>query len=268
VTRTEGGLGNTAKVLTGLVVVVTRPAGEDEDLSRMLASLGADVVHLPMIEFEPPADPDPLERALERWEEYDWVMFTSPRGVTWVAEALVTRGSAPERHPPRRLAVVGPTTAAVARGVGWTPELVPERFDAEGLLEAIDRRGEWFSGARVLLPVAEVARDTLATGLRDRGAHVDMVIAYRLAVPETIEERLITDLFTSESPTLVTFTSPSAARHLLDLVGAVVLGLPVAAIGPVTAEAARGLGYRVVAVPDHHTLGGLADAVRRWWDEM
>ena len=160
-TRTEGGPGNTAKVLTGLVVVVTRPAGEDEDLSRMLAGLGADVVHLPMIEFEPPADPDPLERALDRWEEYDWVMFTSPRGVTWVAEALVTRGSAPEWHPPRRLAVVGPTTAAVARGVGWAPELVPERFDAEGLLEAIDRRGEWFSGARVLLPVAEVAREAL-----------------------------------------------------------------------------------------------------------
>ena len=267
-TRTEGGPGNTAKVLTGLVVVVTRPAGEDEDLSRMLAGLGADVVHLPMIEFEPPADPDPLERALDRWEEYDWVMFTSPRGVTWVAEALVTRGSAPEWHPPRRLAVVGPTTAAVARGVGWAPELVPERFDAEGLREAIDRRGEWFSGARVLLPVAEVARETLATGLRDRGAHVDMVVAYRSAVPETIEERLIADLLASAFPTLVTFTSPSAARHLLDLVGAVGLGLPVAAIGPVTAEAARGLGYRVVAVPDHHTLDGLAGAVRQWWDGM
>lgn len=267
-TRTERGPGNTAKMLTGLVVVVTRPAGKDEDLSRTLAGLGADVVHLPMIEFEPPADSDPLERALDRWEEYDWVVFTSPRGVTWVAEALVARGSDPERRPPRRLAVVGPTTAAVARGVGWAPELVPERFDAEGLLEAIDRRSEWFSGARVLLPVADVARETLATGLRDRGAHVDMVIAYRSAAPETIEERLIADLLASASPTLVTFTSPSAARHLLDLVGAAVLGLPVAAIGPVTAEAARGLGYRVVAVPDHHTLDGLAGAVRRWWEVM
>jgi uroporphyrinogen-III synthase len=234
----------------------------------MLAGLGADVVHLPMIEFEPPSDPDPLEGALDRWEEYDWVMFTSPRGVTWVAEALVTRGSAPERHPPRRLAVVGPTTAAVARGVGWAPELVPERFDAEGLLEEFDRRGEWFSGSRVLLPVAEVARETLAAGLRDRGAHVDMVVAYRSAAPEAIEEILTADLLASASPTLVTFTSPSAARHLLDLVGAVVLGLPVAAIGPVTAEAARGLGYRVVAVPDHHTLDGLAGAVRRWWEGM
>ena len=109
-------------------------------------------------------------------------------------------------------------------------------------------------------------RETLATGLRDRGAHVDMVVAYRSAVPETIEERLIADLLASAFPTLVTFTSPSAARHLLDLVGAVVLGLPVAAIGPVTAEAARGLGYRVVAVPDHHTLEGLAGAVRWWWE--
>ena len=265
-TRTEGGPDDTAKVLTGLVVVVTRPAGEDEALSRTLADLGADVVRLPMIAFEPPVDPDPLERALDRWEEYDWVVFTSPRGVSWVARALVARGSDPERCPPSRLAVVGPSTATAARGVGWASELVPERFDAEGLLEELDRRGERFSGARVLLPVADVARETLATGLRDRGAHVDVVIAYRSATPETIEEGLIEKLLASASPTLVTFTSPSAARHLLDLVGAAVLGLPVAAIGPVTADAARGLGYRVVAVPDHHTLDGLAGAVQRWWE--
>ena len=265
-TGTEGGPSDAAKVLTGLVVVVTRPAGEDEALSRTLAGLGADVVRLPMIAFEPPADSDPLERALDRWENYDWVAFTSPRGVTWVAEALVARGSDPTRRPPRRLAVVGPSTAAAARGVGWVPELVPVRFDAEGLLDEIDRRGERFAGARVLLPVAEVAREALATGLRDRGAQVDVVIAYRSAAPETIEEGLIAGLLASASPTLVTFTSPSAARHLFDLEGAAVLGLPVAAIGPVTAEAARGLGYRVVAVPDHRTLDGLVSAVRRWWE--
>lgn len=265
-TRTEGGPGDTAKVLTGLVVVVTRPAGEDEALSKTLAGMGADVVCLPMIAFEPPVDPDPLERALDRWEEYDWVVFTSPRGVLWVARALVARGSDPERCPPTRLAVVGPSTGAAARGVGWEPQLVPKRFDADGLIEEIDRRGERFSGARVLLPVADVARDTLAMGLRDRGAHVDVVIAYRSAAPETIEEGLIMGLLASTSPTLVTFTSPSAARHLLDLLGAAVLGVPAAAIGPVTAEAARGLGYRVVAVPDHHTLDGLSGAVQRWWE--
>ena len=78
---------------------------------------------------------------------------------------------------------------------------------------------------------------------------------------------MIAGLLASASPALVTFTSPSTARHLLDLLGAAVLGLPVAAIGPVTAEAAQGLGYRVVAVPDHHTLDGLADAVQRWWED-
>lgn len=265
-TRTEGGSGGPAQVLAGLVVVVTRPASEDEVLSRTLVGLGADVIRLPMISFEPPADPGPLALALDRWDRYDWVVFTSPRGVTWVAEALVARRSDPGRHPPRRLAVVGPSTATVAQGIGWTPELVPERFDAEGLLEAIDRRGESFSGARILLPVAEVARDTLATGLRDRGAQVDVVVAYRSATPDTIEDGLISGLLASASPTLIAFTSPSSARHLLDLAGGAVLRLPVAAIGSVTAEAARGLGYRVVAVPDHHTMDGLVGAVRRWWE--
>lgn len=266
-TSVEGGTGDATKVLDGLVAVVTRPAGEDEALSRMLVGLGADVIRLPMISFEPPLDASPLARALDLWDEYDWVVFTSPRGVTWTADALVTRGSDPDRNPPRRLAVVGPSTAAAARGVGWEPVLVPERFDAEGLLEEIDRQGEIFSGARVLLPLAEVARETLATGLRDRGARVDVVTAYRSSAPETIEEGLIASLLVSESPTLVTFTSPSAARHLFDLAGGSVLELPVAAIGPVTAEAARGLGFQVVVVPDHHTLDGLASAVRWWWEQ-
>lgn len=262
----DGGRAGTEKPLTGLVVVVTRPAASDESLTRILSVLGADVVHLPMIAFKAPADPEPLEQALGRWEEYDWVAFTSPRGVTWVAEALRARGSDPKRVPPRRLAVVGPSTAAAAQGVGWAPELVPERFDAEGLLEAFDRRGERFSGARVLLPVAEEAREILAAGLRERGAHVDVVITYRSANSETVDPGLITRLLGSPSPTLVTFTSPSTARHLLELIGARVLELPVAVIGPVTADAARALGYRVVAVPDEHTLDGLAHAVQRWWE--
>jgi uroporphyrinogen-III synthase len=70
----------------------------------------------------------------------------------------------------------------------------------------------------------------------------------------------------ADGPVLLTFTSPSAARHLLDRVGPAALEIPVAAIGPVTAAAAEALGYHVVAVPESHTLEGLAGAVRGWWE--
>ena len=218
-----------------------------------------------MVVFEPPRDAEPLAEALSRWEDYDWVAFTSPRGVAAVIDAFAELGSDPRGRAPRRLAVVGPSTAAAATAIGWTADLVPERFDSEGLLEAIDRRGEPVSGARFLLPVADIARETLPAGLRQRGARVDVVVAYRSIAPAEIDAARVTDLLGGALPVLITFTSPSAARHLLERAGPAVLRVPVAAIGPVTAAAATALGYRVVAVPEDHTLQGLADAVRRWW---
>src|SRR5262245_12232558 len=127
--------------LAGLTVVVTRPARPDEPLSRALAADGAEIRALPMVAFEPPLDPQPLEDALDRWDDYDWVAFTSPRGIEAVARAFASRGSAPEGRRPRRLAVVGPSTAAAARELGWEPDVLPTvRFESEGLLEALQRR--------------------------------------------------------------------------------------------------------------------------------
>jgi uroporphyrinogen-III synthase len=254
-----------ARPLAGLVVVVTRPGAGDEPLTHALAALGAEVRPLPTLVIEPPTDPAPLERALARWSSYDWVAFTSPRGVAAVAEALSARGSDPRAHPPRRLAVVGPTTAAAARTVGWSADVVPARFDAEGLLGALDRRGVVLAGARVLLPVAEAARATLGAGLRARGAQVDQVVAYRSGAPADFDEARAAALLQVDRPLLLTLASPSAARNLIDLLGPRVLAFPVAAIGPVTGEAARELGYTVVAQPEAHTLEALAEAVIGWW---
>ena len=260
--RTSEGEGR----LAGLAVVITRPAEPGEPLTRALAEAGAEIRALPMVAFEPPSDPEPMESALSRWEDYDWVAFTSPRGVAAVADGFAARGSDPRGHAPRRLAVVGPSTAAAAVELGWTPDLIPERFDSEGLLEAMDRRGGSLTGARILLPLADIARETLATGLRERGAHVDSVVAYRSTMPAQVDPSHVADLLGGDRAVLLTFTSPSAARHLLERAGRVVLEAPVAAIGPVTAAAAAALGYRVVAVPADHTLEGLAAAVCRWWE--
>ena len=252
--------------LAGLAVVVTRPAEPGEPLTRALAAAGAEIRALPMVAFEQPSDPRPLARALSRWDDYDWVAFTSPRGVAAVSDAFAALGVDPRGRAPRRLAAVGPSTAAAAVAIGWRPDLVPERFDSEGLLEAMDRLGERLTGVRFLLPLADIARETLASGLRDRGAQVDSVVAYRSTTPTGVDAPSAMDLIGGALPVLLTFTSPSAARHLLERAGPSALEAPVAAIGPVTAAAASALGYRVVAVPEDHTLEGLAEAVCRWWE--
>lgn len=248
--------------MAGLSVVVTRAEGEDEPLGRLLAAEGAEVRPLPMVAFVPPLDPEPLVSALDRWEEYDWVVISSPRGVAAVARAFAARGTSPRGRRPRRLAVVGPATAAAARELGWEIDRLPDRFDGEGLLAAFDASGDSFAGARVLFVTSDVGRDTLPAGLRARGATVDDVRAYRTARPDVDPARARAAL---EGAGLVVFASPSAARNLVSTVGAVALGIPAAAIGPVTAAAAESIGFRVVTVPPDATIEGLAGAVRSWW---
>lgn len=255
-----------AAPLAGLAVVVTRPgAGREEPLSCALAELGADVHAVPTLVIEPPLRPAELERALARWAEYAWVVFTSPRGVAAVGQALAARGRPPREHPPRRLAVIGPTTAAAARAFGWEADLVPERFDGDDLLAALDRRAGPLAATTILLPVAESARTTLGAGLRARGAIVDQVVAYRSAPPADFDAGRLDEVLASDRPVLITLASPSAARNLVELAGGAVLRFPAAAIGPVTGDAARRLGWKVVAQPEQHTLEALAGAVVAWW---
>ena len=245
--------------LAGRTVLVTRPVGKVEALARPLEARGATVVSLPALEIVPPGDPGPLRRAAARVEAYDWVTVTSPRGVRALREALEAAGAASQ---PRRVAAVGSATAAACREAGWgEPDLVPARYDAEGLLEAFDAGGVPLRGARVLLPLAEKARDTLPRGLAERGAEVERVVAYRSVFPEDVAVEPVRRRLEEGRVHLLTFTSPSTAENVLEAVGEAARAVPAAVIGPVTAAAARELGYRVAAVADPHTVDGLVEAV-------
>src|SRR5690606_35196851 len=132
---------------------------------------GAAVIAAPALRLVPPADPAPLRAAAARLDAFDWTVVTSVAGVEALARAA--GGAAP-----RRLAAVGSQTARAAAAAGWRVDLVPERFDAEGLLEAFDRAAVPLAGAAVLLAVAADARAVLPDGLRARGAAVERVTAY------------------------------------------------------------------------------------------
>jgi uroporphyrinogen III methyltransferase/synthase len=246
--------------LRGLTVAVTRPPTKGDRLAAELERLGAAVIHAPALRLAPPGDPSPLARAAARLGDFDWVIVTSAAGVQALHEAAHGAGTAP-----RRLAVVGPQTAAAAAAVGWEAHLMPERFDAEGLLEQIDRAAVALAGATVLLAVAENARDLLPDGLAARGAAVHRVAAYA-SVPATRRELATLDeAVRAGRVDLLTFTSSSAARNVLAALGRAVLAVPAAAVGPVTAATARELGYPVVAVAEEHTMEGLVGAVIGWW---
>jgi len=245
-----------AQPLAGYGVVVTRPRLRSASLADALRVRGASVILAPAVKTVPPLDSGPFRDALEGADRFDWIVFTSASAVTAVAEQLdrsVIPGLA-------RIAVVGGATAAAARERGWTVEVVASPQTAEGLLSALEGEG-LLNGVRVLLPLAEGARDILPEGLRERGARVTRVTAYRTVpvAPEAFAE--VRDALESDSIDLLTFTSPSTAASFRDSVGEVALTVPAAVIGPVTGAAAEDLGYRVVAVAPAPSVDGLVAAV-------
>ncbi len=248
-----------SRPLAGRRVLVTRRPDQSAVLASGLAALGADVIEVPTLELAPPDDPAPMARALDELDRYDWIAFTSANAVHALGEALSRRGRA--LPGAGRLAVVGPSTAEVVHErLGRRSDLQPSAdFRAEGLLLAFE--GHDLGGRRVLLPVSDKARATLAEGLRERGARVDVVVAYRTVTPADTGARLERAL--AQGIALVTLASPSAVDGLAGALGPRVRGLPAAVIGPVTEQAARAAGLDVQVVATPSTVQGLLEAVAR-----
>jgi uroporphyrinogen III methyltransferase/synthase len=245
-------------------VLVTRPPPGGSELAALLQAEGIPALFFPTVEIAAPEDSRPLRAVAARAtrDDFDWIVFTSANGVRSFARELAALEMGP-RVPRARIAAVGAATAAAASSEGWSVELVPDAHTSEGLLDALSRDRS-LERAKVLLPVAERARDVLPAGLRALGAEVELVVAYRTLTRASRELDDLRSLVRGQGVHLVTFASPSAAESFLEGLGDDALALPAVAIGPVTAEAAQGLGYQVVAVANPHTNAGLVQAVKGW----
>jgi len=239
--------------LFGRRIIVTRAREQASDLVDRLHELGAATVELPVIEIGEPGDGGAaLREAAGRVAGYDWLAFTSANAVARFFGALEEIGSDTRALGTARVAAIGPGTAAALGAVGIRPDLVPERFVAESLLDAFpDGPG------RVLLPRAAVARDTLPEGLAARGWSVDVVEAYRTAVGRPAAEAL----GAAATAHAVTFTSSSTVTNYLAAAGDVPVPPVVACIGPITADTARAAGLTVDVVAAEHTIEGLVRAL-------
>lgn len=233
--------------LAGRTVVVTRAKAQASRLADRFRALGAAVIEAPAIRIEP------VDAELPELAGFDLLCLTSPNAVErlfdLVRDARALAGL--------RVAVVGPGTAAALRAHGVEPDVVPERFVGEGLLEAladVDVRRALIAGARG-------ARDVLPDGLRARGAEVDVVTTY-----ETVAAPLDDDVRAAAlGADYATFASGSAARHFLEAVGGSLPndGPRIVSIGPQTSEALRGFGVEPHVEAEVHTPDGLVDALLR-----
>lgn len=241
--------------LQGTSVVVTRASDQASALSARLVALGAHVVEVPTIAIVDAADGGAeLRAALASLDEVDWLVVTSPNGVDRVLAVEPDLAGRLTATGPK-VAVVGPGTAAALERHGIAADLQPERFVAEGLLEAFPAPPS--TGGTVLLAQAAGARPVLAEGLRAAGWTVRTAEAYRTVHPE-IAGHLAAQ---ARQADVVTFTSGSTVTGYAAGVGLDPPPRAVVCIGPVTADAARREGLTVDAVADPHTIDGVVDAV-------
>lgn len=257
-----------SKPLGGVRVLVGRARHQASALSAGLKELGAEVVEIPFIEICQPRSYKPLDTALERISEYDWLILTSVNGVEAVAARLKQLKIRPEALRSAQVAAIGPSTRDAAEKLGVKVAIVPKQYVAESVVESLRGKAE---GKRVLLARAKVARDVIPRELRNMGARVDVVEAYETVVPKSSRKRIRALMSNPKlRPNVITFTSSSTVRNFARLLGgrgrpphAELEGLQFASIGPITSATLRELALPVHLEALEYTIPGLVQAIVR-----
>jgi uroporphyrinogen-III synthase len=254
--------------LLGKRIVVTRAEEQAEKLTAQLRVLGAEPIICPAITIAAPDNNAPLDTVIAQLDTYDWLIVTSANGVRALATRMAALGVPMAQLRQLKIGAIGPATAQELRKHQLDADFIPSAYVAEAILAEI---GD-VAGKRILLPRADIAREALAVGLREKGATVDEIAAYR-TIPGPGALQLAARLRT-HSIDAITFTSSSTVRYLLD--GLQANGMPrgearglfadvaVVCIGPITEATAREEGLRVDAVADEYTADGLVKALVGW----
>lgn len=256
------GAGRHARLL-GRRVIVTRARSQAAALTDLLVAAGADVLECPTIKFVDPGDWGPADASIAALDTFDWIVFTSANAVERFFDRLAQRGLGAGAPSRASIAAVGPATEAALAAVGVAADVVAKDHVAEGLAaELIERE---VSGARILIPRAERAREVLPQTLREAGAEVVVAAVYTTVPEERAPETVMRALQAGEVDA-ITFTSGSTVKQFAALFGGravteVLSGIAVVTIGPVTSAAAREIGLEADAEAADATVAGLVDAL-------
>jgi uroporphyrinogen III methyltransferase/synthase len=262
-TMGDRGVGESPRSLAGKRIVVTRARAQASILVRRIEELGGEVIEFPTIEIQAPDSYIPLDDAIAKIHTYDWLIFTSVNGVEQFLSRLQILNKSIADLTGVEVGAIGPETAKRVAIAGVRNCLVPKQYQAEGILEVLEP--ETMRGKRVLIPRAAQARDILPETLRQWGAKVDVVEAYRTAVPKTDSSGL-KSLLKGRGVDMVTFTSSSTVINFVGLLqgqrlGELLDGIGVACIGPITKKTVEEMGGRADVVSEEFTITGLVDAI-------
>ncbi|HUU41177.1 MAG TPA: uroporphyrinogen-III C-methyltransferase [Desulfatiglandales bacterium] len=252
-----------SKPLFGKTILVTRPEDQAQEFAKSLSDFGARCLLFPAIKITPPLNWKELDSAIECLSEYNWILFTSANGVRYFFERLNAAKKDARQLAGIKIGVIGPNTSKALMDRRISPDLVPEKYWAEGIMEEF--KGIPMRGKKVLLPRPVNARDYLPKTLRDLGAVVHEVEAYKTVKPEYSEDQM-NDLFKEGKIDIITFTSPSAVENFINFFRGnplykTISEAKIACIGSITAQKAIEEGLTVAIKPDNYTVDALATAI-------
>lgn len=255
--------------LTGRTIVITRARAQADEFAAILEQYGARVVSCPTIEITEPLSYAALDDALENFFGYDWLIFTSVNGVEYFLRRFEAQGHAVEELDDIRVCAIGDATAERLREAEIHVDVVPIKFKAEGVFDALVSYVGGIAnltGLTFLIPRAAVARDYLPQALEAAGARVDVVAAYRTVSPQTSERGRVAALLEGGAVDCITFTSSSTVSNFAQLfdtndLSQLLAGAAIACIGDITAATAAHYGLKTEIQPTEFTVPALARAI-------
>jgi uroporphyrinogen III methyltransferase/synthase len=257
------------KPLFGKHIVVTRAREQASGFLARLTALGAACIEFPTIQVVPPKSWDALDRAMLRLERYQWILFTSINGVKYFFERLEQLGLDMRELKDMKVGAIGPKTAEAVYKKGIRPDLVPDEYRAEAVVDAFRK---WdVKGINILLPRAAKARQVLPVELVKMGARVDEIPAYETVQPDH-DRGHVKGMLEREEIDMVTFTSSSTVTNFVEMfreerqhLEEWMTKVAVACIGPITARTAEDQGLSVSLIPEEYTIEALTDAIVQYF---
>ncbi len=252
--------------LFGQRIVVTRTRDQASQLSSQLTERGAHVLEIPTIKITDPEERIALVEAMAGISAYDWLVFTSPNGVSSFFDYFFKAHDDIRAIGICRIAAVGPATAAKLKEQHLRVDAMPEEYVAKKVAEAISKKDN-VENLRVLILRAEVASPELPKQLEELGAIVDDVACYR-TVPETEDLNGAAAKLVEEGADWVTFTSSSTvenfhARFNLPELKKKFPCLKLLSIGPETSKAITALGLQPDVEAKPHNIDGMVGALEK-----
>lgn len=247
------------KPLLGKNIVITREKSYASETINKIEELGGNVISFPTIKVEKISPNEELDKSIRNITNYSYLIFTSVNGVNIFFQRFFQLGMDIRTLANMKIAAVGPKTAAAIGKYGINPDIVPNEFVAEALIDELSK--VLSKEDNVLIPRAKIGRNELINELSQIATINDLKIYHTVKDEENKEE--IMDTLNDLDSYYLLFTSSSTFTNFSEIlkedVGPALEKGKIISIGPITTKTIEEAGYSVYKQAKEYTIDGILE---------